>query len=91
MEILTGMFRSYLLFNKRRAKLRPYIVVSVIFHANLRFLFCLLGGESALTLKLGYNHNTLNRFKINKGLNLGVNRSIIFITAYRLNSAYKQS
>ena len=73
MEILTGMFRGCLLFNKRRAERRPYIVVSVIFHANLRFLFCLLGVEPALTLKLGYNHNTVNRVKIYKGLNLRIN------------------
>ena len=30
-----GMFRGCLLCNKRRAERRPYIVISVIFHANI--------------------------------------------------------
>ena len=45
----TGMFRGCLLCGKRRAERRPYIVISVIFHANSSLFVCLLKSMKRLS------------------------------------------
>ena len=44
-----------------------------------------------LPAELGYDHNVFKVIDIGKGLYVGINRCIVFIAAYRLNSAYQKT